>query len=347
MALFGKRQPDPTGDPKPFWQWWTSEGAAACEAAIEARSFEGLSDELTDRVHAIHNELVWELGSGVESEHQLIVTAEGDPEARAFARRWLRAAPPRSEVWEYGDSRRPDPGVDGIVLQLDDTEIDFGSVRVAGERVGNHVDVRVHHPAMPTLTEQLRNTVMFLALDSALGESDCETWIGSVEAVVETPPEGEEWGTLGDLRALVEEVRDDSLNEDGDPVWVLLRGDAGGTPVMAAAQVPLAGSWAPDLDLHLAVSVPYRDATDQGLPKPETLDSLRALEDHLSARLGTSGRLVAHETTGGVRTLHYYADSTTPARGVVEGAVTGWGQGDVEVSAQPDPGWHAVRHLRT
>ena len=57
-----------------------------------------------------------------------------------------------------------------------------------------------------------------------------------------------------------------------------------------------------------------------------------------------SDHRLATETT---RTLHFYADSTTPADAVLQAAVTGWDQGRVTVAAQPDPAWHAVRHLRT
>jgi hypothetical protein len=93
--------------------------------------------------------------------------------------------------------------------------------------------------------------------------------------------------------------------------------------------------------------VPFADATDEGLPTPGALDELRALEDHVTTRLGGSGRLVAHETGRGRRTLHYYVDSARPTAGVVEAAVGGWTQGRVEVVHTHDPGWQAVRHLRT
>ncbi|WP_137293263.1 DUF695 domain-containing protein [Nocardioides dongxiaopingii] len=338
-------EPDPgSGDPTEFWLWWAEEGAGACEAAIESRSFEAVTDEINARVHAVDPRLVWELGPGREARHVLVVTSEGDAGARAVARRWLRAAPAPSATWEYADARQAEVDVDAMVLKVGETEVDFAAVRVVAERVGNHVDVVVHHPAMASLPEQARNTVAFLALDATLGENDCETWVGAVEVAL-APPVGAT--LLAALREVVAEVRDDSVDEHGTPVWVLLRGEVDGAPIMAAAQVPLAGSWAPQLDTHVAVAVPYRRATEQGLPDPGTLESLRALEDHLGERLGDSARLVAHETSSGTRTLHFYADSTTPAAAVLQAAVTGWDQGRVTVAAQPDPAWHAVRHLRT
>ncbi len=304
----------------------------------------GLVEEITERVHTVSEELAWELGPGVTAEHQLVVTAGGNPAVRALARRWLLAAPPADATWEYADAKRADADVESMALSIGDDEVAFGEVRVRAERVGNHVDVEVFHPAMATLPEQVRNTVAFVALDSALGEIDCETWIGAVDVVLD-PPAGAV--PLAALLDVVADVRADALTDDGDPVWVLLSGEHEGRPVMAAAMVPLAPSWAPHLDLHLGVEVPYAGRTEAGLPDPASLDALRALEDQLGERLGDSATLVAHETSDGLRLLHLYADSTGPAVGLVETAVTGWAHGEVVVDAEPDPGWHAVRHLRT
>lgn len=327
-----------------FWEWWGAEGAAACEAGIADGSLDSLVDDLTARVHAMSPDLVWELGPGEHARHLLVVSPEGNPDARATARRWLHAAPQPTATWEYADSRpaSPDPTSGGI--RVGEADVDFAAIRVGATRVGNHVDVAVHHPSMRELPEQARGTVVFISLDHTLGETECETWIGNVEAALDEPAESM---TLDGLRDLVAEVRADATSDDGEPVWVMLQGEMDGSPLMALAQVPLAPSWAPHLDAHLAVEVPFAAATEEGFPAEEALDDLRALEDHLTERLGASGRLVAHETGRGRRTLHYYVDSTLPTAGVVEAAVVGWTQGPVEVTHTPDPAWQAVRHLRT
>lgn len=336
------------GTPPPahdaFWAWWTTEGAAACEAGIQAGTLDDLVDELGARVHAMSTDLAWELGPGEASVHRLVVSPEGNPAARATARRWLLAAPEPTGTWSYADARPADPDPSSGSIRVGDADVDFAGIRVAATRVGHHVDVAVHHPLLRELPEQARGAVMFISLDHTLGESECETWVGNVEAALDPPADGL---TLEALRDLVAQVRADALGADGEPTWVMLQGEVDGTPLMAVAQVPLAPSWAPHLDAHLAVEVPFTDATDEGLPAPGTLDDLRALEDHVTARLGVSGRLVAHETGRGRRTLHYYVDSARPTAGVVEAAVGGWSQGRVEVDHAHDPGWHAVRHLRT
>ncbi|MEO9326280.1 DUF695 domain-containing protein [Nocardioides sp. C4-1] len=326
-----------------FWAWWTTQGAASCEAAIAAGTVESLVDELTERVHAMSPDLVWELGPGTTAQHRLVVSPEGNPDVRAVARRWLRAAPEPTDTWQYADARGadPDPGSGGI--RVGGADVQFAEIRVGATRVGNHVDVAVHHPRLRELPEQARGMVVFISLDHTLGELECETWIGAVEVALDEPDDAV---TLEGLRELVAAVRDDATDADGGPTWVMLQGEVDGRPLMAVAQVPLAPSFAPHLDTHLAVEVPF-PATDEGFPDEGALDDLRAIEDHLTQRLDDMARLVAHETGQGRRVLHYYADSARPVDGVAEAAVTGWTHGVVTVTRDADPGWHAVRHLRT
>jgi hypothetical protein len=120
---------------------------------------------------------------------------------------------------------------------------------------------------------------------------------------------------------------------------------ADGHRLVATAMVPLRSVQLPHLDTHVAVSVPYKAAREDGLPLDETLSHLRDFEDHLTDRLGDSGRLLAHETAAGHRILHYYVDGTTPAAAQVEAAIAGWPDGRVTVNVSTDAGWEGVRHL--
>ena len=115
---------------------------------------------------------------------------------------------------------------------------------------------------------------------------------------------------------------------------------------MALAQVPLSPVTAPHLDTHVAVLVPYTELTERGYPGPGSLEALRALEDHLADRIGDSGRVVAHQSHRGMRVLHIYVDSTTPAVEQMRAAVNAWEQGRIRVQVTTDPGWHNVAHLR-
>ena len=261
-----------------------------------------------------------------------------------MARRWLRGAPAPDAVWEYADLRLPAAELDAITLEIAGQELAFGDVEVAARRSGPRLDVSLHHPVFARVDEPTQTQVAFLALDAALGEADTELWVGEVGT--STVPLIDAFGLVA-LRAAVRDLKADCVDANGNPVWALLRGDGATGPVLAAAMVPLSPLIAPDLDVHVAVVVPYVDRTDEGFPGPGSLDALRALEDHIAQRLGDSGRIVAHQSHRGVRTLHAYVAGMTPAVDQVRAAVSGWDQGEVAVESTPDPSWSAVAHLKT
>ena len=113
-------------------------------------------------------------------------------------------------------------------------------------------------------------------------------------------------------------------DEDGQPAWVMLQGEVDGSPLMALAQVPLAPSWAPHLDAHLAVDIPFTGATDEAFPARGALDDLRALEDHLTDASAPSDAWSPTRPGRGRRTLHYYVDSARPDRRRRRGRRGGW-----------------------
>lgn len=346
MGIF--RRSRPVTNPAPaiaaFWSWWAAGGAAQTGLALAGGHPEIVAEQITDRVAAIHRDLAWTLASGAASQHLLVVTAAGNPELRAAARRWLRKAPGPDRTWEYADLRQPVADLDAVTLTLADTQIRLADVVVAARRNGRRLDVTLHHPGFVLLPEQVRLQIGFLALDAALGEADTELWVGQTGCPEVAPLDA---FSLAALRVAVRDTKAASLDEHGKPTWAVLSGETGDGPVLAVAQVPLSPLLSPELDQHVAVVVPYADRTPEGFPGPGSLDDLRRLEDHLGERLGGSGRLVAHQSSAGKRVLHAYVDSTTPAAEQVRAAVSGWPQGRVTVKVARDPSWAAVSHLRT
>ena len=346
MALFRRRAADPAAGIAAFWSWWTAEGAARCAAEIAAGRAESLAGLLGQAVEGVHRDLSWELGPGGTSEHVLVVTAAGDPQLRSVARRWLLAAPAPDAVWEYADSRPVEQELDWG-LSVEGRTVDAADVVATWTRTGRQpeLDVALHHPALAALPEGTRGELTFLLLDHALGETAVETWVGAIDALV-APPTDRDGGSVGDLAALRTAVQELAAEYAGE-TWALLEAStADGQPVLAAVRQPLRAALAPHLDRHLRVELPYTDLTDAGLPGPASLEALREVEDDLGARLGSDGRVVAHETSGGVRTLHVYVDSTTDAAFRIEALLAGWPQGRPRTALRADPGWAAVRHLR-
>lgn len=354
MALFrrGDRDPGGTGSAEverqaraieAFWRWWTQAGAAEAAAAIADLQPERVVEQLGQHVVAIAPGLGWDLAAGTSSKHLLVVSPEGDPAIHATARRWLRAAPPPDEVWEYADSRQPAADLDGLRLEVDSEPLALGEVVLAARREGAHLDVSLFHPAFEGLAGHIRQQVAVLALESVLGETDVELWIGQVEAITLPPLDPV---PLAGLRAAVRDLRQDFTEADGRPAWVVMEAQGHGGPILAGAQVPLSPLTAPLLDTHVTVELPYSEQTDQGYPGPESLEALRTLQDHLASRLGESGRIVAHESHSGVRVLHLYVDGTSRALEETGAVAAGWRDGKATIRHAADPGWERVRHLR-
>jgi hypothetical protein len=350
MGLFRRRGDAPVPDHDAaiadFWRWWADTGRAAADAALASGDVQAFVDPLSARVHAVSEELAWELGSGeaLGSRHVLTVTAEGNADVRALARRWLRAAPAPDATWAFADLRQRAPDVSRVELGIGEETLALRDVLVGARVVGHHVDVTVHHPAFERLDEGTRQQAAYLALDSAAGEEAVESWLGEITPSEVPPIDG---FPLVHLCGFLDDHARARRDAEGNPTWVLLQGSGPAGPVMAMAQVPLASVAAPLLDTHVGVLVPFSDHTDEGYPGPGSLDALRALEDHVLERLEGQGRLVAHETSAGERTLHYYVDGTGPGAEVVRAAVAGWDQGHPDVDVDRDPGWAAVAHLRT
>jgi hypothetical protein len=202
--------------------------------------------------------------------------------------------------------------------------------------------VAVHHPAFADLDDAARATIAYLALDSAIGESDVECWIGEVSRP-ELPPL--DAFPLRWIRSLVADLKAEHTAPDGQPQHVVFQGQGADGPIVAMAQVPLAAATAPELDTHVGVFLEYL-ATDDGLPTPGALDELRHFEDALTVDLEGRGRVVAHQSSAGTRVLHVFVDGTTDAAEHVRTASRRWTQGGVDVTVTHDPSWSMVAHLR-
>ncbi|AKU16301.1 DUF695 domain-containing protein [Luteipulveratus mongoliensis] len=322
-----------------FWQWWSDEGAQQCASALGDGGPELVNALLAPKVDEIARGLAWEAGPGSEAIHQLVVTADGDPELRAVARRWLTTAPETDIVWCYADSRQPAVDIDEVEIDLEDHQVQAAQATVGVRRQGVRVDVTVHHPVLRDLDEPRRAMAAFLLLDAALGEEQTETWIGELVPSLTKPLDG--FGLRG-LISVVRDLREEFRDEDGKPVWVTLEGQGFAGPVVAVAQVPLAAPSAPELDTYVAVVAEFADRTEDGLPGEKSVAALQRLESAIAERLGDSGRLVAHETTGGARRLHCYVDGTVEVPDLSDA----WGEGKLTTHVEYDPGWSAVQHLR-
>ncbi len=316
-----------------FWQWWAKGGALHVDLAREASEpGEALDKLLTERVHAIHAGLRWEVGD----DGVLVVTAEGDQQALAPAARWLASAPPADDTWSYADLR-PASDADGEIT-VGEVTIDLARC-VAGVQVAGHgIDVTVHHPGFVGQPPGRRRMLAELALENVLGEEDAALWLGTVETSEVAPLDA---FALSLIPSVVAQVRpaDDDLN------WAALKGeDAHGHEIIALAEHPLRQITGRRFDTYAAVEVRYGRGRRAGLPGRGDLKALTALHDRFDQALGEDGRVVAHQSSAGVRIIHLFVDGCTDAADRL-GAVVGGERRAQLTAVMPDPGWSRVQHL--
>jgi hypothetical protein len=336
-----------------FWSWWQSTGARLATMALADGESERLAEPMARHLAAIHPGLTWQVDCDPDSlpavnpdpRHILVVSGDGDPALQAIASRWRQAAPAANEIWAYSEYRSPAIDPAATVLDLGSAKIDVTSATVSADVRGAHVDVTMYHPRFAEIPAEQHMSAAFRLLDTVLGEAAVDSWLGTVEAAVEPPSDPV---PLTALRTVVDELEAEFTDVEGERSWLLTRATSDdGAPILASAQVPLRPSGAARLDTHVDVSVCFSEWTQGGLPARGSLQRLRDFQDLLNNRLGDTGRVVAHETQRGVRTLHLYVDSTTFALKQLRGTIAGWSQGTVSVTENPDPTWESVQHLRS
>jgi Family of unknown function (DUF695) len=345
VGLFGRRPKARTAQAQKaaiatFWTWW-DQNAQPIADSIATGELERFIKPMSARVHAIDPGLSWEFGAGDSSRNQLTITAEGDPQLRRTARQWLREAPPADQTWSFHDLRQAS-GLNAT-LQLNEATLVLSEITVTAIPVGSGLNVTVHHPAFAGLSDAMQAQISALALDAALGEEAVELWIGTIE---HTPTATAQAIPLGELSEALAEVIAEYM-PDGEMAWTMLRGTGPRGLVQVLCLTRLASVQSPDFDQHVAITVPFSDITDEGLAGEAALDELRAFSAHLDEIVEGSGKLVAEETSDGVRILHYYVDSTTPASEQLQVATRGWRQGVVEITTSLDPSWHEVAAFRS
>jgi len=338
MGLFKKKARPQAETIAEFWRWWATVRDDVA-TAIPAGTVSTFTDGFNRRVSAIHPGLQWELSRGDSSAHALAVTPGGQAALRASAARWLAAAPPGDETWSYRSVRAADPSSFESVLELDGHKLELAQIRygVTVRREDRQIDVVCYHPLFAGLPDDVKGQITFLTLDWAVGEDAVEIWLGEITWTGVEPADPQ---TPADLRRAVDTV---AAVEDS---WALMQGQRrDGTPLLATAASPLRPARWPRFDLYVPIRLPYQRYNEGQFPVDESLTALRRFEDELGIAIGANGTLVAHETSGRLRTLHYYVDSQTNARAELESRLPQWREGRASTDPRLDPAFDEVRHL--
>ena len=315
-----KRPPpaDPSEAIRAFWAWW-AEARPALDTIDVAPPSQDVLRGFDERLTALHRELAWELGPGLEKKHALTVSPDGVSALRSLTAAWKAAAPGGCDDWEFHDVR---PAVAGAAVDL---ELETAGVVVAGREVEvavfddeqhHRLDVWVHHPQMARLSKRNRWSLAFLLVDAALGEARVATWLRTITPSprpLAAVPEIREQVVVRDLDGLRARVSMRELEGDAAPPAL-----AGGGPVFQVD--PRARRWRfPTFDTQVRAQVPV-----------ERSSALEAVLAQGDPRWVTAVR----QARSGDYLVDLYTADAPEVSAVLEAALPG-----VLVEVHVDPGW--------
>ncbi|MEU4455491.1 DUF695 domain-containing protein [Nocardioides sp. NPDC023903] len=332
MAFLRRSVSKSSGHPvSEFWAWWGEGGHGLDPSRMSPEV-----DELNRLVMAINPDLTWHFGPGQDAEHRLTVTSSGVAAVRPAAERWLRAAPSADTRWEFSATMDADPEALTRKLKIEGYEVDLSETvfGIEPEFKRFRADVEVHHPQFAEMEESVRRQIAYMVLDWLLGEDDVERWIGGIDAVTAHPSNAVSGA------ALTAVVREIEAKRDPD-TWALGQWTGpNGLPGLATLRPGIRWLDHPVMDRHQAVSLAY---VSNEVGMPANLDGVRAVENAMLAMLGPRGVLVGHESHGGVRTFHIYADSEDQNADADLKAFAK--KHRLQITATDDPGWSDSRRF--
>jgi hypothetical protein len=320
-----------------FWTWWRGFAPQAA-TLFETGEFERLGEELEPRLAPIHPDLGWDVAKPRTAMYALAVSGGGTPELRTLAERWLRAGPGPDATFEFYAAQQPNLGMLAATVDFDDHEVDMSHVAfgVRFDQQRARFDASIYHPDFLFIDEKTQLEIATLALGWALGEDDVTRWIGLVHLAEERPADALEASALQYVVA-------DTASRYPGTHWAQVTGQGpSAQPVVGATRFPLRRVDYPLFDLHLALALPYKHVTKEGLPAPKSEGVLEAFQAGLESVLGSSGVLVAHLSGAGNRVLHIRVDFESSAVDRVREYAGEWKQGKARLDTTDDPGWQAV-----
>lgn len=319
-----------------FWDWWQDAAGKFDEGFRNTGLSSELVEAMNERVRAIEPDLEWEFGPGRRAKHHLCLSSKGDPARRYICEHWFQHAPQADETWEYCAARQPHPGE--LELEIGGHGISLRDVLVGFEvdEARELIDVRVYHPVFADIAEEnLRVTIVLIALHTLLGEDGVERWVGGIEVVQREP---ENAAALLELAAAVENLAADATGDK----WAALQGAIDSRPIFVSVNLAIKPVDYMLFDQHVEIAIPIVNPTEEGLPTKKELDRLDAVEDRLLELLGGHSVYIGRETHNATRTLHFHVMEGGPAASLIEA----WRTTEVpesQISVQRDVGWEVLR----
>ncbi len=316
-----------------FWEAWP-DLREAIEHDLAAGEYGEGTAALTEYVEAIHPELEWDVRFGISAENALCLTS-GDHRLRHLAARWVDAAPPPDERWEFHPARPP---IGPELFELDGLDIDPTEAQFFAELDpdAEHLSIMVSHPAFQGLDEANRFQATFRMLDDLLGEDGTEKWIDSVDASPVAPRNA---APLTDLVLMVDELAATATGER----WIVFEPEDPRDPSSLDVNLALKRLDHIHATDYVSANLHFDDEAGVGRPSDEDAQRLDALEEELLAALGTRGVEFARGLFPGIMVLHLYVQpDATP---IAEDWARRHQDTVYHLEVESDPGWDRMHEL--
>jgi hypothetical protein len=206
MALFGLLGRNKAAA---FWRWF-EKNAAHIEGDVKALREDREASQLTmtelgRRLARVHPGLVYEIGSDLDGDVELIVSADGDIALFEEVTRLVSSAP-RIEGFRV-TAFRPRTG-ESFGLGMFGKQVTFAMVRYESWPEDDRLGVKVYI-AVEDLDGEELDALAFVLLDIALGEYDVTTGLGTIEVATGRPDNAK---PLKDLAAEFDASRNHSVH---------------------------------------------------------------------------------------------------------------------------------------
>jgi len=319
-----------------FWKFWSAHKDEVAASVVEGMS-QSLVQSIGAHVSAVDASLDWELGPGRKSAHHLCVSGKGDPVMRVICEQWLHRAPPPDATWEYYASRQPH-GRDGMVLDIggESIELDALACKITEDDAYEKLDLDVFHPKFKGIrNKDLKAQIMFIGLDTRLGEDDVERWIGALETIDRKPKHAV---PFPELRARIDAF---AKKCDGEK-WVLLSGEVDGAPIMVGRNNAVKRIDHLLFDTHVEIRIALRAPDHLGMPEEKEHEALEEMDEALTEALGKNGVYIARETHKGSRAIHLHVMEGGPAAAIIDAWRKKYPGDRIDVSVRSDPRWEIL-----
>jgi hypothetical protein len=162
-----------------FWNWFVANAARYHDFTPGSPEQAGLFRDLDRALGRVHRGLQFAFDGGGNAEREFIISADGNRELFPAVQRLVDAAP-EIPGWRIIAFRPRMASLDDISLEIPGVKIEAKTLWYGLASEGDKIGIALFLPGFEDVRSQPALMVALLMLDSALGEYDVETRVGSI-----------------------------------------------------------------------------------------------------------------------------------------------------------------------